>query len=96
MQMPDMVKVLERFCFKDSEELSTIGKEDVIGPLEMVEPAMEEDHREAEVIDEPIQLRCSRRLAEQWKKRGASALTAMDVCVRASHKNGGGECEEFK
>ena len=49
MQMLDMAKVLERFGFKDSEEQSTFGEEDperdVIGPLEMLEAAEEEDHR---------------------------------------------------
>ena len=102
VEMPDMTKVLERFGFKDSEELSTIGEEDpeleenVSGPLEMEEPAGEEEHRGAEVIDEPIQLRRSRRLAEQQKTGGRQCI-GCDGCVReGTHKNGGDECEGFK
>ena len=44
-----MTKALERFGFKDSEELSSIreedpeGKEDMTGPPDMEEPE-EEDH----------------------------------------------------
>ena len=48
-QILDMTKALERFGFKDSEELSSIreedpeGKEDMTGPPDMEEPE-EEDH----------------------------------------------------
>ena len=96
VQMPDMAKVLERFGFKGSKELSTIEEEDVIGPQDVEEPEEKEDSRGAEVIDEPIQLRRSRWLAEQQKTGGSQCITC-DGCVREdTHKNGGGECGEFK
>ena len=96
-QMPNMVKVLGRFGFKGSKELSTIEEEeDVIGPQNVEEPEEEEDSRRAEVINEPIQLRRSRRLAEQ-QKTGRNQCIACDGCVReGTHKKGGDECEEFK
>ena len=48
------------------------------------------------MIDEPIQWRRSHRLAEQWEIEGRQCI-GCDGCVHeGTHKNGGGECEEFK
>lgn len=68
----------------------------VMGPSEVERLEDEEGGTGDVVIGEPVQLRRSRRIAEQ-RKTGGNQCIVCDGCVReGTHKKGGGECNNLK